>query len=273
MLPLSMMLGIGATVLIAVLLALTVSDVLLIRLQRRIKQHPHARRWRERPTIYVVDPTASVATMTDLRSTGYRKMKVVTLAPSAGLRLHIHSGLQLAPGSLTTALRLLAQSPWRSSVSLVPNMADPTTLIQLLRQYALIAQLPFHILRSLFGTLPINGVVLRRSPGRYARAYELVAWAIKVLSLVLFIYACVTASFYDQPQLALLFTATLWAWLLWTVGRYPYFSWRKKTLYTMLLPVSFVYFIYLLIAAPFAPLRQRGFLQNGMIVIGNGGAV
>lgn len=260
---------IGLTVIATVTVATMIDDIRSIRQQQAMKKHPHSRKWRERPTITVISTHQWSAF--PLQKKSYRKlvMNKSTTVPQNSLILNPNGSNAIEASSLMDGVQRFNNDQRLATIAITPKLSTPTNIWQLLEVYRIVAQLPFDTLRTLCDVSAKVGVSLSRSdtPSKHSFAYSASSFVMRLANLIVFIYACYAAAIHTQPELLLIYLTAFNFWLLWAFGRYRYFSFTKKCLYVLLSPVSYVYFVYLLIAAPIRPVHSQHFAQNAIIKI------
>lgn len=254
MLGLFVLFVIGLATALFVAIGMLCNDVAEIRAQRTIKKHPNARRLRERPTIHIViNGTVSDECLASIRRNRYRKLIVsqADTVPIGALVLVIDGNTVLEPNSIREAVRkLLVQQ--EASANVTPGIARIGNTFQLFRAYATLAGIPF--------TMAKSGLGIVRT-----KTFALPLTVFKFMNLLLFVYACYAAAELRQPELVLVYLAALGFWLAWAILRYPYLRPVEKLGLFMLMPVSFVYFIYRTVAAPFESDGRQADRRNVII--------
>lgn len=229
--------------LVIITIGVALHDLRMIRVERMYRQHPHARKWRARPTVTVI----SAHTVSSLHQS-YRKLQIAAVASdSPTLRVPQHT--RLPHDSVRHAVRFLAIYPTRF-VPLFPTIATPSTTRELFWSTYLLLAAPFAAMRAGLGVQPHPDFPVLQPQASYSYGFACTAWIARCVNLVCFSYALFLATFLEQPALLLGYSVAFSAWALWAIGRYPFIRFTQKILFAMLLPAALIYFLWRLIVAP-----------------------
>lgn len=263
---LSIMMFIGAVVFISTLTAITISDLRTIKQQKALKRHPYARCWRSRPFITVISTTHPIPAI-PYKNT--RQNKKTRKSPAPELVLSLQESSSPDRTRLITAVQQFNFDENIMAISFMPRLNLPRSTSELLGLYGIIAKLPFDSLRTACGVNPVQSSYLYRPHKDSLRitTYNYLTFTIKITNALLLIYASYAAAIWSQSELLLIYLLALSLWLIWALGRYPYFSLRKKIAFAVLAPMSFLYFVYQALAAPLRVSDERPHAQNAMIKI------
>lgn len=267
MIPFLVLFGLGTIVVLFIIIGMALDDIQDVKTKRAFKEHPHARKWRNRPQVdIVVNDTVSDELLGSIRRSSYKKLCIAdATSDNSNLRLTMTGNVRLARSTVQESVRRLNTNPTTQAVGFTPVVKMPSTTMELFRTYALLAHLPFISARSGFN---IPSQFSLSKPGSEApRAFAVSIAVLKWSNVALFIYGCYAAALLSQPELVLLYMCSLAFWLTWSILRYPYFSFAKKVALLILSPAAFVYFILLAIASPFGPLTKQASRQNAIIKV------
>lgn len=247
MLPYIALILLGGIILLFVLIGMARYDMANFRLKKIIVKTPYAKSLRARPTVYITTPGL-------VNKSHYKKLLTLPeKSPTPNvLLLHTNESLVLKPRVFIQAVQGLTTGIFKA-VALTPILTIRPTIPSLFHTYATLAQLPIDVARAGLGISPRIG--LHKHGNKVTHHYERLALVAKIVNLIIFIYACYAASKLHQPELILMYIFALSFWLIWSILRYPYFSVAKKVQLLALAPITFVYFIYLVIIGPFRPQR------------------
>lgn len=267
MIPFILAFILSATTLLFVIVGMALDDIHDIKTKRAFKKHPYARKWRKRPQVDIVaSDDVFDELLRSVHGSSYKKLRIVNeTSQSSDLQLVATGNVQLARNTVHEAVQRLNANPKLQTVSFTPVVEMPGTTMKLFRTYALLAHLPFVSARS--GLNVPSQFSLSKRNYEPSRLFMIVTTVLKWGNVLLFVYGCYAAALLNQPELVLLYTCSLAFWLTWSILRYPYFSFAKKIALLILSPASFIYFVFLAIAAPFRPLTQQASSQNAIIKI------
>lgn len=250
--------------LVVILTGITRNDLRALRTERDYRCYPHARRWRERPTIATSGKHAVA-----LRRT-YRKLVTPDDNRSTDWLLHIPDHLTIVPGELPATIRQFISNPAVSYVTILPAISTPMTLSELFRSSHLIITAPFALARSGLGIAPssTHPYIINRSmqPARSrTKLYILLCLAVCAAMIAAIVIALKLVVLSQQPELFLVFLAGFAAWSLWSIGSYPHLSYRQKVYFAVLLPATLGYFVCCLVSTP-VRLLARLIMPRGAII-------
>lgn len=265
MLPLISLMTLGIIVTVYIVIGLTRSDLAEIRTKRLIKKHPNARKLRARPVVHVViNGHATEECLQSIRKNRYKKLVMTTedSLPANSFVLSVDGSTRLEPNSILDAVQQITSDPRRKVVSIAPLITFTHSTLYLFRTYALLVRLPFNAASSGFNVGSRGS--LTRGKNQH-QVFNTVKQLFKLANLMVFIYASYAAANLNQPELILIYISAFSFWLIWSIMRYPYLSLLHKVWFLLLAPVSYVYFIYLTISAPFASSDLQPTRQNAII--------
>ena len=245
---------------IVAILALTLYDVRTIQLEKAVRQHPHARRWRNRPAISVVSSkTLSATAEQAIRHGTYRK--VTFIDSGSELLLSMNGSEHLYKTALRHSVTRLQYNQKTRFVEIIPTLAFPETTQQFFEAYRAIALAPFIKLRAVLNIQPPR----RRWPTLSHRQltvtwrehyYALITWALLVTNALLFIYVGYIAIALGQPEYLLAYIIVFCLWLAWSIANHPHVSSWQKVAFLLLAPASLGYFLWRVFAAPLTSIRE-----------------
>lgn len=263
MLAYIILLVLGATALLFAIVGLTRHDLAMIRADRIIKKHPFARKIRARPTVYMLmQHTDEEEIQRKVAGSHYKKLTPITDTSELddAYILRLTSTARLLPNTVVEAVKRLAVGG-RHTTALIPSIPIGTNTLGLFRTYATLARLPFESARAGFGITAANSLTHEAKQSTNP-AFNIAAYALKCINTGLFAYGCYVAAVLQQPEIVLIYAAGLLFWLVWSILRYPYYSFGSKVKLITLAPTSFIYFIYLTVATPFTSLLQQASPRN-----------
>lgn len=240
-----------------VVIAITIHDIRSINLEKALRRHPHARRWRRRPMITInYDAIPSATSTQSLQQGGYRNIRIEEDG-QAELSLQMGADDILHRLALRDANSYLQYRPTARFVEIMPQLAFPQTTRQFFAAYRTLALAPFVKVHAVMNTntLARHWPVLLREhtlPTWRERFYTLAAWMIAVTHLLLFLYIGYVSTVAGQVHYLLVYLAVFGLWLLWSITSYPRLSVRQRLAYMLLAPASLGYFLWRIFAAPFA---------------------
>lgn len=210
-----------------VVVMLTIADLRTIVLEKALRRHPHARKWR-----------------------GVTKLR-------ARLNFHDNESLIRQP-AMRFALARFQAKPSTRFVEILPLMIFPQTTAQFFAAYRIFALAPFLKVRGLMSIRSSQQWPILTQPDiaktRWERYYAVGVWLLGCIHVVLLAYICLIAMLGETSYL-LFYIAGFGLWLAWSICNYPGIAPIQKVVYVLLMPVSFGYFLWRAIIAPFAPLR------------------
>lgn len=210
-----------------VIVMLTIADLRTIVLEKALRRHPHARKWR-----------------------GVTKLRAL-------LQLHGDEKLVSHP-AMRFALARFQAKPSTRFVEILPLMIFPQTTAQFFAAYRIFALAPFLKVRGLMSIRSSQQWPILTQPDiaktRWERYYAVGVWLLSCTHVVLLAYVCLIATLGETSYL-LFYIAGFGLWLAWSICNYPGIAPIQKVVYVPLIPVSFGYFLWRAIIAPFAPLR------------------
>jgi hypothetical protein len=245
--------------LFTIFIFMTIYDMRVIRANR------HVIHFRRQPLVsIVVDDSVTDASLKSISSGDYRKYEIVFAGePVRGdLVLYLRCGTILAPTEIRHAVQQLHNLSDCRFVEIRPALAKPDNLTQFFHLYRTIVMAPFISVRAQLDIRPLAqslwSVMQRTSLSKTWRtyAYQIVSWILSLANAAVVLYLVYLAAWLGQSDLLLLYITAFWLWIIVSAWDYPYLSIKQKVVYTLLAPVSFLYFLLLAIAAPLAmPLR------------------
>lgn len=212
-----------------VVIAITVADLRIIALEKALRRHPHARKWRG---------------VTRLRK-----------------QLVLHGDEKSVPRmAVRLALARFQENPSTRFVEVLPRIAFPQTTRQFFAAYRMLALAPFVRLRAGTNIQPTNHLwptfaqpnILKSQRNLH---YAFAAWFLYAVNLTVICYVGFVAMLGESSYL-LTYIIIFTLWLAWSVCGYPAISARQKTAYLLLLPASLGYFLGRALVAPFSPLQR-----------------
>ena len=210
-----------------VIIALTIADLRTITLEKALRRHPHARKWR-----------------------GVTKLR-------ARLRLHGDEKL-VSRSALRFALAKFQANSSTRFVEILPIMIFPQTTAQFFAAYHMFSLAPFVKLRSVISIRSKQQWPILIQPDITntwrERCYAVGLWILGCINIVLLAYICFIATLGENSYL-LAYISGFALWLAWSICSYPGIALSQRIVYLLLIPVSFGYFLWRAIIAPFAPLR------------------
>lgn len=248
--------------LICGIIGTTLDDIATIRRDKRIRRHPHAKAYRQRPFVTVIVKASKnkkdlERCIASIKASRYRNKRIVIIQPGQtalphgrpqpGIVLTVRSDATIANNAIISAVQQLSDEPSRASIELLPVATSPTTMLQLLQNYRLFFDLMAVKSRNAFGLTGNSQPVLQRSVAiqktpKRQRVYTGVMTLTTLILPVTLLYVTYIAIALHQPQLLLVIIAgvsLLIVTLLWTASM---LTLTEKLAYTALLPVSFGYF-------------------------------
>jgi len=215
---------------IGTVVLITTYDLKTIELEKSLRRHPHARKWRG----------------------------VTSLRKNLVLREH---GRTASEQSVRFALKRFQSDPRTRFVEIIPRLEFPQTLRGFFAAYHEIVLAPFIKVRAAANVHPAHQhwpTLSRkiRSKNRLDRWYGAYAWLIHVTNLMLLSYIGNIGINLDQPDFLLAYMSIFGLWLAWSISNHPLLHWRQKMVYLLLAPASLGYFLWRAVGAPFAPLRK-----------------
>lgn len=252
----------GAFVMI---IAITVQDMRIAKLNHFIKNNPQFKRLQRRPLVSIlIDEEPTTESIASLRHGDYRKIEIVYSGePTHGdLVMPINPDTVIEKSLLADAINRFNMNPEIESIEIIPNPEIPSTLRDLLHFYRQIVSAPFIAVRATFRVAPIWGsgwpVIINlhtKIPAWRARIYALLRWAVYVANTTALIYAVYMATISRQPEFLLLYLGLFTIWMMTAIWTYPHFKIRQKIVAFILAPVSLGYFFILGVISPFTSIR------------------
>jgi hypothetical protein len=265
MIALVILFALGSIVTLFIIVGMTLYDIAEIRAKRLINKHPYSRKLRGRPIVHVVvNDVASDELLQSIRKNRYKKLAVTAgdSLPTDASVLTIDGSTALEPNSVIDAVHQMAVSGSQKTITITPIITLKYSVTSVFHTYHQLSRLPFASAKAGFGIASHSS--LHRGIHRN-QLYHIGAQLCKVINLILFMYACYSAANLNQPELLLIYLWAMSFWLAWSIIRYPYFSFIRKVGLLALSPVSFIYFVYLTIAAPFGPVSLHVNRRNAII--------
>lgn len=252
--------GLVATIWLAfVVTGITYDDLRHIRLERALRHHPFARRWRQRPTVSVVlrEGGGSDAARRSLKNGSYRKYMVVQNRnePHDAITLFLDADTTLPKTAIIDAVHRFAHSPNLTSVEIPPVIPLPATVRQLFRHYRLIALAPLASARTglhiAIGDTPFPRLSRHaHTHGSVKYAYETFRLVVQACAIIALLGCLHAALVLYQSDFLLAYIGGFGLWLSWAIFRYPSLSLRARFFYFLAMPAALPYFTILTLSAP-----------------------
>lgn len=257
-------------ILISVLFCLTLTafvagtvrhELQLIRIQTSVKRHPYARKWRNKPIVWIIGGVPN-------QRHNYRKIRRTnSLIARALLAAIIPKDAIIDRSAIKNAVQQFNDDPQLKLVEILPLMRTPHSIRELFLSYKLFAASPFVASRAGLGIDVTSGelpVAIRNESvpvSHMTFAYTLASWLAKLANLSILMYSLYLALVPGYALFFIIYIASFSAWLAWSIITYPHLRMSQKLAYLLLLPVSFVYFLFLVIVAP---VRHAGIIWSMM---------
>ena len=210
-----------------VISTLTVADLRTVALEKALRRHPHARKWR-----------------------GVTKLR-------AQLQLNGDEKLVSRP-AMRFALARFQANPSTRFVEILPRVTFPQTTAQFFAAYRTFALAPFVKIRSIMSIRSSQQWPILTQPdiakGRRERYYAVGVWLLSCINIVLLAYVCLIATLGETSYL-LFYIGGFMFWLAWSICNYPGIAPTQKVVYLLLMPISFGYFLGRAAYAPLTALR------------------
>lgn len=255
-----------------VIIGITINDMRTVRLHNGLRRHPYARKWRNRPTISVLNPDAlTEESRTAINRSSYRKIIMDDTNLTGDLLLQAPQSAIIERSAIMHAVQYFNGQPTRKTVELLPLLNTfPNTTISLFRSHHTILSAPFAAMRAGYGISPVLSVFPRIDHCQIAKplatiTYDISRRVLQSIHITLLVYVFYLAIVISQPALLLAYISCFLLWAIWSIGRYPYLSFMQKIHYFTLLPVSGIYFVYRLATAPFRFAPRHAHPRNAMI--------
>lgn len=243
---------IGATAVL--LIGIILHDMRMIRRHQEFARHPHARKWRWRPTLHL-HATSGDISPEDLRQLkkSYRNLVLRDYPPDqTGIVLALATETRVQAQAIQAGLHYLADSPSRPIVELLPDPRTVRTYSHLLGNYRMILAAMFVKARTGLSITPPSSlfpVLIRVPTPRPKFALRLWNWLYRAVSFVcsLALPAAVTYALYlgvylRQPELFFVYLAGFSACLGIAIWSYDGLSTPKKYAYVLGIPATYAYF-------------------------------
>ena len=247
-----------------VIIGITIHDIRMVKIERLIH---NKHRFRKKPFVsIVVDDTISNECITSINKSDYRKFEIVFTGEKIRnkLVLRLGSNIVLERTAVRRAVRELNAFPSWSHIEIRPIIKAPVKLTQLFHLFHLVALSPFISARATFNIAPVGRLLwptvqrTNTSTRQWkSHAYIVIRWLAAIINAVILIYITYLAMVIYQPILLLSYIGALTLWLTVGLLEYPHFSAHQKNIYTLLIPVSYVYFFLYALYAPFAPIIRK----------------
>ncbi len=256
--------------LLVTIVTTTFHDIRLIHLDKQLRRHPHARRWRQKPVVSIVyESELSEASRLSILQSSYRKRKIIqdpSLAPD-GLVLFMRGSDVLQRTAIRDAV---VQFQYRQStgfVEIIPRVTFPRTVRQFFAVYHDLALAPFIKLRSALGVAPTMSrwpIAVRTESVKRFRGiiYGTVRWVVQLTNLAVLLYVGYIGFALQQPDYLLAYGMAFGLWMVWAIGGHQQLSFRQKLAYFALLPASLGFFVWRCLVAPFSLLRLLLFVRS-----------
>jgi hypothetical protein len=249
---------------VLVITSITIADLRQIKLEKAFQRHPNSRKWRIKPLVSVIyNRQPTIESEASIRNGTYRNLTIMKSSGSRIRGLHIlrinYSDI-LEKTALRDANVHLQYNESTRFVQIIPRLEFPQTMMQFFVAYHRIALAPFIRVRATFGIRPNDSFwpVLERKnlqPNQFEKYYAGAKWVVNATNLALFLYVANIAVILDQPDYLMAYMTAFGMWLAWSITNYPRLVLRQKLAYLLLAPAAFVYFLWRIMAAPFAPLH------------------
>ena len=209
-----------------VTVTLTIADLQTIALEKSLRRHPHSRKWR-----------------------GTTKLRA---------QLHLYGDEKmLSRSTMRFALARFQAKPSLQFVEILPPINTPQTVRQLFGMYHMIARAPFVKLRAVLHIEPTNKrwpILSTENSVKMARWwYSAILCVLSIMNLSVLLYVGFVTTL-GEPTYLLAYLAIFALWLGWSIYSYPSITVQQKLVLISLLPVSFGYFFWLAVTAPFRPI-------------------
>jgi hypothetical protein len=215
---------------IIVMASITIADIKTINLERSLRQHPHARKWR-----------------------GVTKLRKKLQMDEAGSRI--------SKKDIRFAQARFQNDDSIRFVEIIPQLEFPQTTRQFFAAYRMITLAPFIRVRA---TLDVRSsdafwptlTNKNLKTTKFEKLYTSGLVILTTFNLALILYTGYIAIVVGLPDYLLGYGVIFGLWLAWSITNHPLLVWRQKVAYLFLAPASFGYFVWRALAAPFAPLRR-----------------
>lgn len=271
MLPITI--AFAAAIFLFVVIGITMNDIRTVRLQHALRQHPYARKWRQRPTVSVVHPeTLTDSSKAAVKHSSYRKINMDDTNLSSELLLRIPRSAVIEQTAIMNAVQRFNDRPSKQTVELLPLLDTfPKTTITLFTSHHAMLSAPFAAMRAGYDISPVLSTFPRldrhQAIGFSATTivYDISRRLLHGVHLTFLTYIAYLALAASQPALLVMYISSFLLWAIWSIGSYPHLSFMQKIGYFALLPVSGIYFVYRLATAPFRFMPRHARPRNAMI--------
>ncbi len=228
-------------------------DIRSIRVAAAFRRHPYARKWRNRPIVTIIGGTLT-------QKHTYRKIRIgdpsPELPPSNEVAAFIPQHVTISKLAISNAITVFNGSVSTTAVECYPIVQPARTIKDLFAMYYIFATSPFVAVRSGLGVItPDTGrpVISKHGPlmiGYADAVYLFFSWITKWINLFVFLSSLYLALILGHSGLFIIYLSGFSLWLSWAIVTYPDLPIKHKVGYLLLLPVSFVHFLYLILLAP-----------------------
>lgn len=238
------------------LIGITLYDVRMIKREQRFRRHPYAKKWRQRPILWLYPTSAafSTAELKDLRKL-YRKIVFREYIPEQrGIVLALGSAAELRKDTLLAALRQLADTPDRV-IELIPAIQPAQSVGHLLGNYRVILATMVMKARSGLGVAPLSSLfpaLIPVPPAKQGRTMKTWNWlyhsssfALAIILPVFITYTLYLGTILHQPGLFFICTAGFTVFLTIALWSYDHLGAVQKIGYCLLMPATYPYFLLL----------------------------
>lgn len=270
------LIGIVISIVATFLIGLTLYDIRIVGIEKQRKKHPHAKRWRRRPTL-IID--ASPDTVRTIKK-HYRNTYTIddTRATNGELLLTLPVGVSVDKRSLLQSIRYLDIHPQLTSLEVATNLKHPKTVSEFLHLYRLIVATIIARARTGIGggmasssPLPMltrrTNTPLRTSVQIWSYLYRTASYLITVAVPCILAYALYLAIIPHQLELLSVSTAVFCLFVGMAIWSYEQLTLVNKLSYTLLIPATLIYFALL---AVWRPLKTLADMAKAKLPIGVG---
>jgi len=246
------------TIGIVVLVGITLHDIRETAWLRSYRRHPHAKRYRERPMIFIDSQKISSAQLMSLRKS-YRKL---TLTTASKYIFILETPPAFSKDALKNAIMRLNSQPSLGSYEISPALAPAETLPQLFENYRHIANDLFRKSRSGLGIYtPTSVSVIQKSHIQRTsrdKLYTLLATAAKLPLPLLLIWVAYMGIVVGISEVLLATLQSFGLFMIAALWWHDQLTLRQKISYALLLPITIWYFAGLSIEQSLKILAHMG---------------
>ena len=245
------------TIGLVTLIGITLHDIRETAWLRSYRRHPHAKRYRERPMVFVDLKGVSSAQLKSLRK-HYRNLTLIT---SSKYTLVLETPLSLPKDALKNAIMRLNSQPSLGSYEISPALAPAETLPQLFENYRHIANDLFRKSRSGLGIYTADAPIMQTSniqqTGR-DKLYAALAITAKLPLPLLLIWLSYTGIVRGISEVLLAGLLSFGLFMITALWWHDQLTLRQKVSYALLLPITIWYFAGLSIEQSLKILAHMG---------------